>query len=305
MASVLYPGVTRVLTEIEGTGMGRFNSIPWDNPMPALERIEKTQEDDVLLLGAYAEPYEYFFNAGTKRIGVLWTSPMLQSELTPTEYVYLSRLKYHLDAGRLHFIWFGSRDWVDRLNWANTFYAPYPASMPEFDDPPEPPTDKPPIQGHDVGLFGPMNGRKNVLNQLLAAKELNATLHVSNLGPEYETLARSLKVDVIKHPWGTWNEYIRRVSQMDGGLQVSLKGAESFSYVCFDHLSVGVPCLTSVNWAPPDLKVQDPLDLGEIVYKLRSILQNPPLPQATKAFAEYVAKTQTESFKKAIQPVVE
>ncbi len=305
MASVPYPGVTRVLSEASRTGLGSLFNISWENPLADMERVEKMRKDEVLLLGGYAEPYEYFFNAGTERVGVLWTSPPLQSELTPIEYVYLSRLKAHLDGGRLHFIWFGNREWVDRLNWPNTFYAPYPASVPTFDDQPDLPAKKPPLQGHNVGFFGPLNGRKNVLTQMLAAKELDATLHISDLKPEYEVLARTLKVDVINHRWGTWNEYIRTVSQMHGGLQVSLRNAESFSYVCFDHLSVGVPCLTSVDWAPPDIKVEDPLDVGEIVYKLRSVLQNPPLPMATKAFAEYVAKTQTESFMKAIRPVVE
>lgn len=301
MASVHYPGVMRVLKETEKTGLGRFVEIPETTAISTMDQIVEEIGDGTLLLGGYHEAYEYFLQGTAessqplvKNVGVLWTSPPLQSELVPTEFFYLSLIKKHLDSGHLKFVWFGSREWINRLKWDNVFYAPYPVSLPELEK-------VEPLNGDHVGMFGPLHGRKNVLAQFQAAKELDTTLHVTAPRPEYDVLAAMLDLKLERHPWPEWSDYLKLVAQMKAGLQVSMKGAESFSYVTFDCLSQGVPCLSSVDWAPSDLKVENPLDVDEIVYKLRSILQNPPLPGATRAFAEYQARVQVESFKKAVQ----
>ena len=57
---------------------------------------------------------------------------------------------------------------------------------------------------------------------------------------------------------------------MDLGLQISIPGVESFSYVLWDHLSLDVPCLTSVEWAPTELRISNPMDPQAIIYRMQS-----------------------------------
>ena len=284
LTSLDYPGVTRVLKEVETKGLGKY--VPYS-------QLQLDNNIDSLMLGGWSPLYMRVFNRlpqGTK-IGVLWTSPLAQTEYSPVEMDYVATIKKLLDRGTLSYVWFGSEDWLTIFEdyKGKVFYAPYPLSWREV-----PMVER--MDGH-VGLFGPLHARKNILNQLAAVKFAEATVHLGEASLELVRFMDAMGIKYKLHGWMEDEEYYKTVASMRMGLQVSHLGVESFSYVCFDSLLMGVPCLTSVDWAPPLLRVS-PTDIKEMANLIRfgwgSNYDPYPQEQLRKDLASFIVDRNTK-----------
>ena len=157
-----------------------------------------------------------------------------------------------LDAGKLDAIWFGSPDWLAYVRSGmkrRAFYCPYPISLPLWNG-------KRTLTGFrtNVSLFGPLPPRKNVGLQAMAAKLANCTLHITD--DRAKGILRSVGVEFVSHGWLPSDQYVQLLGLMDLGLQVSISGAESFSFVAWDHISRDIPCLSATDWVPEEMHVE-------------------------------------------------
>ena len=214
------------------------------------------------MLGGWSPLYFRVFNRLPKgaSVGVLWTSPLAQTEYSPVEMEYIATIKKLLDRGTLSYVWFGSEDWLTIFDNDKAFFAPYPVSSREIPNVQR-------MDGH-VGLFGPLHPRKNILNQLAAVRFAEATVHLGEASQELVAFMDAMGIKYKLHGWMEEEEYYRTVASMRMGLQVSHAGVESFSFVAFDSMLMGVPCLTSVDWAPPKMRVP-PTDIKEMATLIR------------------------------------
>lgn len=133
----------------------------------------------------------------------------------------------------------------------------------------------------DVGLFGSIRPMKNVLTQAVAAityAEKNnklLCLHINIIGADKNVLKniRSLFKNnnhmLEEHGWYNHNHFIKLVSYMDIGLQVSL--SETYNIVAADFISQGVSIVTSneINFVNCFSKVNTNKNSKKIVKKMK------------------------------------
>jgi hypothetical protein len=117
----------------------------------------------------------------------------------------------------------------------------------------------------NIGAFGAIRPEKNFMTAAAAAlmiqTQLNVPLqlHMSTGGdgcksttlPAIEEMVAGLpSVQLIKHDWQHWDEFIHLIAQMDLLIQISY--TESFNMITADGISVGVPSVVSpvIHWAP-------------------------------------------------------
>lgn len=227
----VYPGVSRVLREGEKCAMWKVGYL--DAP------YREMAEGDVAVFGAWSDGYAIPVRRWKCKKVLLWTSPLAQAEFEELRIV--AHVRSLLNQGHLDAVWCGSEDMVDVFG-GNTFYAPYPLTVPDLPDP-VPPT----MVGH-ASLFCPTHPRKNIAVQLLAAKRAGLTVHLNGQGPAYRDLIGALGVTHYDHGWMAEAEYWRIVASMELGLQWSHEGVESFDFVAWDHLCMNVPVVSSVPW---------------------------------------------------------
>lgn len=245
---------SRVIKELSKVSEGKILY----NPLQVTEKVK------TLFLPAWNEVYPRTIKLyEPEKVVICWTSPPIQSEFMPVELEYLRTILYHMDNGKIHALWLGSEHWLPLLkkNGRKVFYAPYPVSMPAKVR--EKVANHPP---KEVGLFGPLHPRKNVVNQLIAVKMTNCRVHFTD--ESAIPLVNSIGVDYVSHGWLSEDKYEELLLNMDICMQVSVPGVESFSYVCWDAISRDIPCLTSVDWAPPLIQVSKPLDPDVIAQHL-------------------------------------
>jgi hypothetical protein len=115
----------------------------------------------------------------------------------------------------------------------------------------------------DIGCFGAIRPMKNQLLQAVAAIEFGNEIgksihfHINTERIEKgETVIRNIRAlfaaqtkhKLIEHPWYNHHEFVKLISQMDLGMQVSLN--ETFNIVAADFASKNIPVIGSseINW---------------------------------------------------------
>jgi len=145
----------------------------------------------------------------------------------------------------------------------------------------------------NIGCFGAIRPLKNQLAQAFAAiefaeqidKKLRFHINSGRVEGKGEEVLKNLRSlfpirnhQLVEHPWLSHDKFLKLVSEMDVGMQVSL--TESFNIVTADFISRGVPIVVSsdINWMPYITKA-NPCDPKSIfrglkrVWCLRDILK--------------------------------
>ena len=128
--------------------------------------------------------------------------------------------------------------------------------------------------GLNIGCFGSIRPLKNTLIQAVAAisfaksqgLKLNFHINSSRTEQKGENVLRNIislfehnpQANLIQHGWKSHNDFLKLVSSMDIGMQVSY--SESFNIVSADFVMAGVPVVTSDEiefvtswlWADPN-----------------------------------------------------
>lgn len=134
----------------------------------------------------------------------------------------------------------------------------------------------------NVGCFGAVRPMKNTFQQALAAiefaerkgKRLKFHINSSRIEQSGESVVKNLRAlfyhsphDLVEHHWMKHREFLRAVSSMDVGMQVSF--SESFNIVTADFVTAKVPIVASddIEWMPWFLKTT-PTSHKNIVRKL-------------------------------------
>lgn len=136
----------------------------------------------------------------------------------------------------------------------------------------------------DVGCFGAVRPLKNQLIQALAAVEYAAQigkplrLHVNtrteqNGDPVLKNIVALLADtgnELVEHPWEVRADFLKTMSTLDVGMQVSF--SETFDITAADTVVLGVPLVTSneVIWSAP-LCQAIPTNTASIVSKLQLV----------------------------------
>lgn len=134
----------------------------------------------------------------------------------------------------------------------------------------------------DVGCFGAIRPMKNQYQQAIAAidfankNNLNLRFHINSTRIEQNgnNVLKNIRLlfkdkhELVEHGWMTHSEFLKVISQMDFGCQVSL--SESFNIVSADFVQAGVPIVVSddIEWMPNVLKVS-PTDYDSIIQKMK------------------------------------
>lgn len=236
-----FPGAGRVVRELAAISGGKVKFEGWWKEGHWF--LAKVYPDaEFLFLPAWHPQYKDLVHE--KKV-IVWTSPIIQSEFAPVEFEYMRQILQLLDAGKLYAVWFGSNDWLPYVSkeGRRVFYCPYPVTFPPYCK--MVPSRNPP---KEVSLFGPLGPRKNAAIQAMAAQKAGCKVHITD--GSAQTLLRGLGVDYVNHGWVTPARYHDLVCSiyLDVGLQCSIPGSESFSYVTWDHISRDVPCISTVDW---------------------------------------------------------
>jgi hypothetical protein len=137
----------------------------------------------------------------------------------------------------------------------------------------------------NVGCFGAIRPLKNQLIQAIAAiefansKNKKLRFHVNstrqeqggvNVMKNLRALFKGSRHELVEHGWMNHASFLRLVSKMDVGMQVSF--TETFNIVAADMVSAGIPVVVSpeINWTSTYSQAL-PTDLDGIVNKLRSV----------------------------------
>lgn len=122
----------------------------------------------------------------------------------------------------------------------------------------------------NIGCFGAIRPMKNHLLQAMMAikfadkynAKLNFHINVERLEQGGETVLKNLRAlfenskhQLVEHPWLNRDEFLKLVSQMDIGMQLSMN--ESFNIVSADFTKKRIPIIVSktIKWMPDELKV--------------------------------------------------
>jgi len=149
----------------------------------------------------------------------------------------------------------------------------------------------------DIACFGAIRPLKNHMIQAIAAIEyaqkhkkylrfhINGNRIEGNGQPILKNLREMFKrldnAELVEHPWCDHPEFMKLVSSMDLGLQVSF--TETFNIVAADFVVNRVPIVTSneIEWSEPLLQA-DPTDSSSIVKAMeRAIFIHKHLPWST------------------------
>lgn len=136
-----------------------------------------------------------------------------------------------------------------------------------------------------IGIFGAPRAQKNFMTAAAAAILIQRRLGVKvelhmNADTEDQHNVVSLAIgqmtqdldgiELVKHNWAYWNDFIKIIASMDLLLQPSY--TESFNMITADGISVGVPSVVSsaIFWAPSAWKAEtdDCTDIAEKGIKL-------------------------------------
>lgn len=158
----------------------------------------------------------------------------------------------------------------------------------------------------DIGCFGAIRPMKNQLLQGVAAlmyaekyhKKVRFHINAGRCEQKGENVLKNLRAlfkdtehELVEHKWMPHAEFLKLISTMDIGLQVSL--SESFNIVTADFIAQQIPIVVSdeITWAAPEAKVETS-DSVAIMDLMDSFLQQPKLivSENLKALNDYNAK---------------
>jgi len=136
-----------------------------------------------------------------------------------------------------------------------------------------------------IGCFGALRPLKNHLQQALWAIEFSKTenkelyFHINSSEHEVkesESVLKNLRslfvnktgCHLVEHLWTDHLEFIKLVSTMDLGMQISF--SETFNIVAADFVHCGVPIVVSdeIDWIFPFIKA-DPFDTDHVLFKMK------------------------------------
>ncbi len=137
----------------------------------------------------------------------------------------------------------------------------------------------------DIGCFGAIRPLKNQLIQAMAAiafgNEINALvrfhINVDRLEQSGEQVLKNIRAifkysihELVEHQWLSHEDFLKLVSTMDMGMQVSI--SETFNIVCADFIYMGIPIVVSkeIEWMDTSCAV-DPLDIKQIIDMLHHV----------------------------------
>lgn len=266
--SIPFPGARRPLEEGAKLGL-------WEFVLLQGERV-KIPPADVYIFAAYHPIYERLFTLGGKNV-ILWTSSAGEMDMEPIEQQFLDRL---LKDPRVSTIWFGDQS-LALAYPEKGFYAPYPLAC---DIPPE-------VEKQDIiTLFCPAGPKKNILNQLLAAKlvqrEMHLTLHTNIRG--YDGIISEL--DCVRHDWLPDGEYQRLLAQSKVNLAISW--CETFNYQVAEAALCGTCSLVSETIPVPGMVITNPNNPALIAQGIIEVAQKATelgqdASQRVRQFAQY------------------
>jgi len=251
--SVGFPGVVRALKH------GRDLKL-WDLVVLSEQPVHIPRAD-AYILGAWHKSYSQLLKElpENSRIGILWTSSAGEMDLEQVEISYLAKI---IDNERIDCVLFSTEALAN--SFKKGVFFPYPIVI-------RIPLTKKQEKQEIITLFCPPTFKKNVLNQLLAVKELQKTREIklhTNLLP-YKKIMKWLGLNFELHNWLPEKEYYSLLSRSKCNLGVSW--AESFNYQVLEAalcntFSVVSP---SVWWYPEkDLMVLNPNNPLEILQKM-------------------------------------
>lgn len=150
-----------------------------------------------------------------------------------------------------------------------------------------------------IGAFGAVRPYKNFMTAAGAAIAIHhqtgrrVEFHMSSGGEPGDTRAieqlfqDAPGVQLIKHPWAFWNEFIRLIGEMDVLLQPSF--TESFNMITADGISQGVPSVvsTAINWAPQSWKADSDDALSVAITAIRLLHDSEAAEEGRKALDKH------------------
>jgi glycosyltransferase involved in cell wall biosynthesis len=136
----------------------------------------------------------------------------------------------------------------------------------------------------DIGCFGAIRPMKNQLIQAMAAiafgndlgKKIRFHINASRTEQKGDTVLKNLRAlfkntghELVEHGWLDHKDFLKLISTMDIGLQVSL--TETFNIVAGDFVHCGIPIVVSdeISWMPCYAQA-NPHDIYDIVAKLHN-----------------------------------
>jgi len=141
-----------------------------------------------------------------------------------------------------------------------------------------------------VGCFGALRPLKNTLEQAIASiiyandtdRALRFYVNTTRVEQHAEPVLRNLRSlfnraklhKMVEVPWNNHLDFLKVVSKMNIGLQVSF--SESFNIVTADFASIGVPIVVSseISWMP-DIFQANTTDAFDIAHKMRHVERMP------------------------------
>lgn len=151
----------------------------------------------------------------------------------------------------------------------------------------------------NIGAFGAVRPYKNFMTAAAAALVIQRAtgvpvrFHMSAGGegdggmiaPAIEAMLEGTGVELIRHKWCYWTDFIRLIASMDLLIQPSY--TESFNLITADGILMGVPSVVgpAISWAPDSWKADpdDAVDVAEVGLRL---LNNDKIKEGVKALTE-------------------
>lgn len=164
-----------------------------------------------------------------------------------------------------------------RVDWLPNIYNPKPAGHPKKDRDPN---------VVDIGCFGAIRPLKNQLEQAIAAitfaddADYTLRFHINSERIEQKgepilknirSLFAGTKHELVEHPWYNHHDFLKVVSRMDVGMQVSF--SETFNIVAADFVACDVPVIVSdeIGWTSKLYQVK-PTDTKKMIRKIKFAL---------------------------------
>jgi hypothetical protein len=279
-----YVGVTRVFED--GAHLNLWKHVP-------TEELHLPLEADLVIFGGNYPVYHVLLDSIPQTKWLLWTSPLLQTELARVE---MEGLLYYVREPRISRIWFGERAAADMFG-AKGFYAPYPVAaervVPTGDH-----------QREGVGFMVPFgNPQKNVYNQLAAGRIFQQThpeivLKTGGMLPEQKRFADAIGLGYKDLGWRSGRDYHDDLHSCIMSLHASL--SESFGYGCLDSMLLDTPCLGSpaMPWLPKGLGLvcPNPSDPAAIANSISQLYFTEP-PVEVRPIALKVAESRNDALR--------
>jgi len=262
----MFPGVHRLLTECEQFGTKHIY----------LSQLNQVTKEDIVIFGAW-EPNSYpmaIRRCKAKKKALLWTSPLLQSQMNEPELEFLDTILQLKQKGVIDILFFTDQEAYHVFeNFSDDIYCfTTPCNIKNMEE----------IRikleeewkgNHkdDIFCFMPWgNKNKNQITQLAAVKlfqENNPdTMFFANGMGNWRKWAVILKLNFEDLGFLPEDKYYKYIFTKGCGLHVTL--SESFGYCVLDAFLLKTPvlCSPAIDWAPPEVitaNSDDPVSMAE------------------------------------------